>query len=222
MLERLERIPFPAQLDRIIIFSGLVVGLVATPILAVLILLLAINTITAPELIFWLVAALVVSGALAAVLLPNIVHATLSVVVTLLGVAAIFLLLGSEFLALVQILIYGGGVTILLLFGLMLTNASDDPIVSDGAQKPFAFIVGITLAAVIGGALLDQNWADTEAATVPFSALGERLFRDFGAPFEIASLVLIVALIGAIAIAGRDRDEPDDSAEDAAAGGETS
>ena len=208
MLERLARVPFPAQLDRIIIFGGVVAGAVLTPVLALLILLLALDTITAPELVFWLAAGLIVAGALGAVLLPNIVHATLSLVVTLLGVAAIFLLLGSEFLALAQVLIYGGGVTILLLFGLMLTNATDDPIVSDGAQKPFAFIVGIMFGAVIGGALLDQGWDDTAAVAVPFTTLGERLFRDFGAPFEIASLVLIVALIGAIAIAGRDRDEP--------------
>ena len=207
MRERLERLPFPAQLDRTIMLGGAAAGAVLTPILAALLALLAFDAITAPELVFWLVAALIVGGALGAVLLPNIVHATLSLVFSLLGVAGVFLLLGSEFLALVQILIYGGGVTVLLLFGLMLTNAGDDPIVADGAQKPFAFLAGIVLAAVIGAALIGQDWPAAEAAAAPFAALGERLFRDFGAPFEIASLVLIVALIGAVAIARRDRGE---------------
>lgn len=193
---------------------GAVVGAVLTPIMAVLILLLVVDVITAPELIFWLLATLIVGGALGAVLLRNIVHATLSLVLALLGVAGVFLLLGSEFLALVQVLIYGGGVTILLLFGLMLTKAGEDPIVSDGAQKPFAFIVGAILVGVIGGTLLDQDWADTEAVAVPFTTLGERLFRDFGAPFEIASLVLIVALVGAIAIARRDHDDSDGAGEE--------
>ncbi len=215
----LERVPLPPQLDRVITLSGLVVGAAITPLVAALLILLIAGTITVAELVFWMAAAVIVAGALGAVLLPNIVHATFSLVVTLLGVAGIFLLLGSEFLALVQVLIYGGGVTILLLFGLMLTNAADDPIVSDGAQKPFAAIVGITLAGVIAGALLDQNCADTEATTVPIRLLGERLFRDFGAPFEIASLVLIIALIGAIAIARRDR-EDEDGAPAEEAGGE--
>jgi len=202
-----DRVPLPAQLDRVILLGGLVLGALLTPILIALIVLLVANQISAPELVFWLASAIIVGGALGAVLLPNVVHATLSLVITLLGIAAIFLLLGSEFLALVQILVYGGGVTVLLLFGLMLTNATDDPIVTDGSQKPFAFIVGIALAAIIASALLDQGWADSEATAVPFRLLGERLFRDFGAPFEIASLVLMVALIGAIAIARRDRPE---------------
>ncbi len=209
------RVPLPAQLDRVIIFSGLVAGAVITPILLVLVVLLVFDILSAPELVFWLVSALIVGSALGAVLLKNIVHAALSLVVTLLGVAAIFLLLGSEFLALVQILVYGGGVTVLLLFGLMLTNATDDPIVSDGAQKPFAFIVGIALAGILAVALVDQVWGAPTASTIPFRELGARLFRDFGAPFEIASLVLIIALIGAIAIARRDL--PEDT-EDAAMG----
>ena len=209
------RIPLPAQLDRVIVFGGIAAGVVATPILLVLLVLLVFNRITAPELIFWLAASVIVAGALGSVLLKNIVHATLCLVVTLLGVAAIFLLLGSEFLALVQVLVYGGGVTILLLFGLMLTNATDDPIVSDGAQKPFAFLVGIGVAAVVGVALIDHRWGNPEAAALPFRELGVRLFRDFGAPFEIASLVLIVALVGAIAIARRDLPE---ETEDTAAG----
>ncbi len=209
------RIPLPAQLDRVIIFSGLVAGAVVTPILLVLIVLLVFDILSAPELVFWLTSAMIVGSALGAVLLKNIVHAALSLVVTLLGVAAIFLLLGSEFLALVQILVYGGGVTVLLLFGLMLTNATDDPIVSDGAQKPFAFIVGIALAGILSVALVDQVWGAPVASTIPFRELGVRLFRDFGAPFEIASLVLIIALIGAVAIARRD--VPEDT-EDAAMG----
>jgi NADH-quinone oxidoreductase subunit J len=123
------------------------------------------------------------------------------------GIAGMFLLLASEFLALVQILVYGGGVTILLLFGLMLTNAQADPIVTDGSQKPFAFGVGIALGAVIAIAMIDAKWHATERSVVAFRDLGDRLFRDFGVPFEVASLVLIVALVGAIAVARRDQDE---------------
>ena len=203
----LNRLPLPAQLDRAVMAGSTLAGLVVAPILVVLLVLLIAGRINGPELVFWMTSAVIVAGALGAVLLRNIVHAALSLVITLLGVAAIYLLLASEFLALVQVLVYGGGVTILLLFGLMLTNAQDDPIVSDGAQKPFAFGMAMLMGAVFAAAVLDADWGDAEVAVVPFRALGTRLFNDFGVPFEVASLVLIVALIGAIAIGRPDRRE---------------
>ncbi len=207
MMERMQRISLPSQLDRVILGGSLVVGAILVPALIALIALLVADQITGPELVWWLLAVIIVTAALGAVLMPNVVHASLSLVVVALGIAGMFLLLASEFLALVQVLVYGGGVTILLLFGLMLTNAQDDPIVQDGSQKPFAFGVGIALGAVIITAMTDATWDAGSRSVVAFQALGERLYRDFGVPFEVASLVLLVALVGAIAIARRDQDE---------------
>ena len=203
----LQRLPLPAQLDRVIITGSTLAGAAIAPFVVVLLVLLAASQISGAEFVWWLLAGVIVGGALGAVLLRNVVHAALCLVIVALGIAGMFLLLASEFLALVQILVYGGGVTILLLFGLMLTNAREDPIVADGSQKPFAFGVGIALGAVIAGAMLDADWHTGDRAVVAFNAIGERLFRDFGVPFEVASLVLIVALVGAIAIARRDQDE---------------
>ncbi|MEZ4553561.1 MAG: NADH-quinone oxidoreductase subunit J [Dehalococcoidia bacterium] len=203
----MQRIPLPAQLDRVILGGSLVAGLILIPVVVALVALLAADQITGPELVWWLLAVVIVTAALGAVLLRNVVHAALSLVVVALGIAGMFLLLASEFLALVQVLVYGGGVTILLLFGLMLTNAQDDPIVQDGSQKPFAFGVGIALGAVITIAMTDATWDAGSRSVVAFRALGERLYRDFGVPFEVASLVLLVALVGAIAISRRDQDE---------------
>ncbi len=208
----LNRLPLPSQFDRVIITGTTIAGAIAAPFLVALVVLLAADQITGPEFVFWLLAAVIVTSALGAVLMRNVVHAALSLVITALGIAALFLLLASEFLALVQVLVYGGGVTILLLFGLMLTNAQDDPLVTDGSQKPFAFGVGIALGAVISIAMMDADWNATERSAVAFQALGERLFRDFGVPFEVASLVLLVALVGAIAIARRHQDEEEDLA----------
>jgi NADH-quinone oxidoreductase subunit J len=205
----LNRLPIPAQFDRIIVVGATIAVLGALPIAAVLIELLLLDELTAPEVVFWAVAALIVAGALGTVLLPNIVHAAVSLVATLLGVAGIYLLLGSEFLALVQLLVYGGGVTILLLFGLMLTRAADDPVIADGAQKPFAFGVAALIGGIFVAAVLDANWSQTDAAAIGIRDIGQRLFRDYGVPFEIASLVLLVALIGAIAIARSDQPEPE-------------
>jgi len=207
MMPRVQRVSLPPQLDRVILSGSLVAGAIVVPALLVLLVLLAADRISGPELVWWMLAVVVVTAALGAVLLPNVVHAALSLVVVALGIAGMFLLLASEFLALVQILVYGGGVTILLLFGLMLTNAQDDPIVQDGSQKPLAFGVGIALGAVIIIAMTDATWDAGNRSVVAFRALGERLYRDFGVPFEVASLVLLVALVGAIAIARRDQDE---------------
>ena len=213
----LNRLPLPAQMDRVIVVGGTLAILVATPVVGVLIALLVLDEITAPEFVFWAAAGLIVAGALGAVLLSNLVHAALSLVGALIGVAGIYLLLGSEFLALVQLLVYGGGVTILLLFGVMLTRAADDPVVADGAQKPFAVIVAALVGGIFVGAVLDATWDDAGATVVPIEDLGIRLFRDFGVPFEIASLVLLVALIGAIAIARSDDADDDLNSEEEAA-----
>ena len=207
----LNRVPLPSQLDRVIVLGGTIAALVATPIVVLLVVLLALDRISGPELVFWLVAALVVSGALGTVLMPNIVHAALSLIAALLGVAGIYLLLGSEFLALVQVLVYGGGVTILILFGLMMTRAADDPVIADGSQKPFAFGVAALIGGLFAFGMIDAGWGEVTATAVSFTDLGVRLFRDYGLPFEVASLVLLVALIGAVAIARRDPPESDET-----------
>jgi NADH:ubiquinone oxidoreductase subunit 6 (subunit J) len=199
--------PLPAQLDRSIMGGAVLGALVAVPCLIALVVLLVIGRLSGAEVVFWLVSGLVVAGALGAVLSNNVVHAALSLVVTAMGVAGIFVLLGSEFLALVQVIVYGGGVAILLLFGLMLTNATDDPIVVDGSQKPFAFGIGLALIGVIAAAMVGTAWPEVAPNVVAFSDLGKRLYRDFGVPFEVASLVLIVALVGAVAIARHDVEE---------------
>lgn len=210
----LERLPLPSQLDRIIVVGGTLAGLALAPVAVLLVVLLAANRISAPELVFWLAFTLIVAGALGTVLLPHIVHAAMSLVVTLLGVAAIYLLLGQEFLALAQVLVYGGGVTVLLIFGLMMTNAADDPVVTDGSQKPFAFGVAVMLGAVFVAALVGASWGDAGATPVDLSAFGSRLFDDYVLPFVIVGVLLDIALSGALLIARAD--PPEEPAEEAA------
>lgn len=184
--------------------AGTIVVLAATPILVVLLGLLIADQITAPELVFWLFASLIVAGALGTVLLPHLVHAALALIATMLGVAGLYLLLGSEFLALAQVLLYGGGVIILLLFGLMMTNAQNDPIVTDGAQKPFALIAAGILGALVVTAMVDAAWVDNGITVVDFEDFGHRLFNDFGLPFIVVAVLLDVALSGAYIIARRE------------------
>jgi len=155
------------------------------------------------EVIFYFVAALTVLGGLGVVLARNVVHSALFLIVALMAVAAVFILLSAEFLAIVQILIYGGAVTILILFAMMLTRVRDMPGALDGPQRPFAALAAAAFLAISILAVVSAEWpGETEEITViAFSDLGDKLFRNWAAPFEVASLVLLVALIGAIILA---------------------
>ncbi len=155
------------------------------------------------EVVFYFVAALTVLGGLGVVLARNVVHSALFLIVALMAVAAVFILLSAEFLAIVQVLIYGGAVTILILFAMMLTRVRDMPGALDGPQRPFAAVAAAAFLAISILAVVSTEWpGETEEITViAFSDLGDKLFRNWAAPFEVASLVLLVALIGAIILA---------------------
>src|SRR5712691_841524 len=99
------------------------------------------------QVIFYIIAALAIVGALGVVFSSDIVHAALFLVMALLMAAGVFVLLSAEFLGLVQILIYGGAVTILVIFALMLTRARQLQMRLNGAQQPFALVAGVILAA---------------------------------------------------------------------------
>jgi NADH:ubiquinone oxidoreductase subunit 6 (subunit J) len=159
--------------------------------------------VTGTELIFYLMAAAAVGGGLGVVLARNVVYAALFLILSLLAVAAFYILLATEFLALVQILIYAGAVTILLLFVLMLTRARDVPMALDGPQKPVAAVAGLALLGLLVTAVAETTWPrDVGTITrVPFESIGDALFRKWAVPFEVASLVLLVALVGAIVLA---------------------
>lgn len=159
------------------------------------------------QVIFYIVAAVAVLAGFGVVLAKDIVHSALYLIVTLLMTAGVFVLLSSEFLALVQILVYGGGITILVVFALMITQLRQAPQVLDGPQKPFAVVAAVALAGILAVMAFNTDWlgASTERVTpIGTVELGRVLFREFAVPFEIASFVLLVALIGAVVLARTD------------------
>ena len=158
---------------------------------------------TYEEGIFYLVAAVTVIGALGVVAARNVVHCALFLILALIAVAGVFILLSAEFLAIVQVLIYGGAVTILVLFAMMLTRVLDVPQALDGPQRPFAAVAALTFMVTSIVAIVSTDFpGETEEITViPFERIGEELFTTWAVPFEIASLVLMVALLGAIILA---------------------
>ena len=162
-----------------------------------------------PSLAFFYVAsALVIAGALGVALSRNIVYAAFSLLAAMLGVAGVFLLMFAEFLALVQVLIYGGAVVIVVLFSLMLTRIQDFENLTDHRQWPLAAVTAVAVFGLLTAAILTTSVRTVERQSVGFFELGESLFTDWAIPFEVASLVLLVALIGSIVLVrtGGDRD----------------
>lgn len=159
------------------------------------------------NVIFLATAAMVTIGALRLVTSKNLVHGALYLVVALLGIAIIFVLLTAEFVAWVQVLIYVGAVVVLLLFGLMLTRAPIGMTALDRQQRALAAPVAIGLFGVTAPVL----WRFFEGTNIDFSAtsgnteaLGTEIFTRFVLPFEIASVLLLAALVGAVFLAKRD------------------
>ena len=157
--------------------------------------------------LFILLASLTLGGALGVVLTRNVVHAALALLLSLFAVAGVYLVLFAEFLALVQVLIYGGAIIIVLLFAIMLTRGSEYPRISNNRQWPLAAVAALGVLGVLIPSFLINSLDDTEAQSPVFADLANSLFTRWAIPFEIASLVLLVALIGAIIIARPGRDE---------------
>ena len=154
--------------------------------------------ITPTLILFYVAAALTLTGALVVVISRNIVYAAFGLLASMVGVAGLFLIAFAEFLALAQLLIYGGAVVIVILFALMLTRIEDFESLSDHPQWPIAALVAIAVFGVIAATIAATAAPATERAGISFAALGSSLFTDWAVAFEVASLVLLVALIGAI------------------------
>ena len=158
---------------------------------------------------FYIMAATVISGALGVVLVRSVVYAALFLVMSLLGVAGVYLLLSVEFLALVQVLIYSGAVMVLIIFVLMLTRVQDLKQNLDGGQRPLAAVAALSLLGAFIAVANQTTWprnAD-EVTVVPFTSIGDALFNRWAVPFEIASGVLLVALVGAVVISMQEEGE---------------
>ena len=165
---------------------------------------------TIAEIVFYLLAVAAIVSAIGTVTVPNVVHAALFLIISLLAVAGFYILLSSEFLALTQVLVYGGAVATIILFGLMLTRGGASlPVVSAGGQWPAGLAAAGVIMVGLLTAVLDSDWPrDVDKVTlVPIDQIGRVLFRDWLLPFEIASVVLLVALIGAVVISAAEEGE---------------
>jgi NADH:ubiquinone oxidoreductase subunit 6 (subunit J) len=155
-------------------------------------------------LTFYIVAAVMIAGALGMVLVRNMVRSALLLVLALGGVAFMYVLLSADFLAVVQILIYVGAIMVLMLFAIMLTPAQVD--LSGGTtegQKISAALTAIVVAAIAVGVVVTHPWnlRATGLNVETAERIGMLLLNTYVLPFWIASILLTVGLIGAIVIA---------------------
>ncbi len=157
---------------------------------------------------FGLLAAIILVGALGVVLLPNIVFAAFLLGLVFIGMAGQYLLLNADFVAAAQVLIYVGAVNVLILFAIMLVNKKEDftPLPRAWVRRGATALVCLGLFALMGTTIASTPWALDPAPTVSSSVatIGAHFFSDFLLPFELVSVLLLAALIGAVVLARRD------------------
>jgi len=157
--------------------------------------------------VFYLIAAVTVGSAAMVAFSRNIIYSAFSLLGTFAGVAGIYVLLGADFVAAVQVLIYVGGILVLILFAVMLTHRITDVEITNRAagRIPGLVIVAVLLALLIQ-TIRETPWAKAkEIVFAPTSAkIGDMFLQDYLLPFELASLVLLAALIGAVVLARKE------------------
>lgn len=160
------------------------------------------------EVLFWLFAVVMGVSAIRVVTTRNVVHAALYLVATLLGAAIMYVLLYAEFVAWVQVLVYVGAIVVLMLFGLMLTRAPIGKGSFDNDQRPLAAVTALAVFVVSSVIMIDAfegreiDFTREEGTTS--EQVGNAIFSDFVLPFEVVSVLLLAALVGAVVIARRD------------------
>ena len=184
---------------------------------------------TFADVLFWVLAVVGISAALGVVLLPNIFRAALLLVVVFLAVAGFFVMMNAEFLAVVQLLIYVGAIAILIIFAILMTQDVAHGNLPNKLQLPAVLLPALLLAALVFVAF-DTDWSllsadpateqlaelvqgntiegipelERQALESPEAAarsgLGDLLVNDFVVPFEVASVLLLAAVIGALAL----------------------
>ncbi len=159
--------------------------------------------------VFWILSVVIIVSGMLVVSLKNVFHCALALIMCLFAVAGIYVLLQAEFLAAAQVLIYVGAVAILIIFAVMLTtDLADGKITQTNENATVAFVTCAMFAA--GAMFLIKktrvwNISDTDLEFDNVSAIGKSLMTTFMLPFEVVSVLLLAALIGAVVLARKER-----------------
>jgi NAD(P)H-quinone oxidoreductase subunit 6 len=160
-----------------------------------------------PDVLFYLLAALTVAGAAGVALSRNILYSSIGLLMALLGAGSLYVFLSADFVAVTQLLVYIGGVLVLILFAVMLTNRITEVNVSNSSFGLFGgFLLFVAVAPVLLAVAALTPWNVTApAALAPTTeAIGHGFLTKWLLPFEVASLVLLSTLVGAVVIARKE------------------
>ena len=158
---------------------------------------------------FLVLSAMMIGAALGVVLLANIVYSAFLLALVFVSMSGLYILLNAGFVAAAQILVYVGAVNVLILFGIMLVNKRQDfvPIKNAWVGRASTAAVCLGLFALLSTMVIATPWAISDLVPVgdgAIVAIGKHFFTDYLLPFELASVLLLMAMIGAIVIARRD------------------
>jgi len=169
-------------------------------------------------IIFYILGGLTALSAIFVAITKNVIYAAFALIMCFLALAGVYVFLGAEFIAVVQILVYVGGILVLLLFGVMLTNRlKGEPLKSATQSRFFGWLLaGAVLVVLVKGIIsanfVEAGWMQQEVSSkAGLKGLGLNLMTEYVLAFEIIGLLLLVALIGSVYIAGN-RKEADDAA----------
>ncbi len=164
-----------------------------------------------PAIAFWVLSAVTLVAAGGVMVSRNLLHAVLFLILTFVGIAGFFVLLSADFLAMAQIIIYVGAIAVLVLFAILLTpRASRDN--SETKMLLPAVLLSVCLAAVFLFVIHDARWATvSQSPELGAAELGEALLTTWVLPFEIASVLLTAALVGAIMLARSGQEEAEEA-----------
>jgi NADH:ubiquinone oxidoreductase subunit 6 (subunit J) len=168
-----------------------------------------------PVLVFAAVSLVTLGGAIAVVTNKNILHSAYYLVLAFVGVAGVYVMLEAPFIAVIQVLIYIGAIAILVIFAIMLTRRlMSKDMEQRNHQWIWSALAALVFFGVLGWLVYSANWPVVEGAVPqdPIMLMGQELLSTYVVPFEIASVLLLAGLVGAILI-GRERDQDPRSAE---------
>jgi NADH-quinone oxidoreductase subunit J len=170
-------------------------------------------TLTGEFFAFMALALVAIIGGVLLLNLNKVVHMVVALIFTFVSIAGIYVLLSAEFVAAVQVLIYSGAITIIMLFGIMLTKPYDDESESKGGKLKkillFLGVLGFAFAVYIGIYNFPIDQTPSELHVNNTMEIGKALYSKFIIPFELVSVLLLAALVGAIVLAKREDKEAD-------------
>ena len=152
------------------------------------------------ENIFFIISALVLGSAFWVVFSPSLIHSAVSLMFTLFGTAGLYIFLYADFIAATQVVIYVGGILVLIIFGVMLTNRIDQSSIASSSKNQFiGGLCSITIFTMLVGVIFNTQWhiSDAPIQEETVSIIGKMLLNEYLLPFEIASILLLSALMGA-------------------------